>query len=218
MRIALCLLALIAGSSCVAPSSDRAPFTTIILTDSPYQSVHEVWDQRGYFIGSSWHLGEGLFVTCAHVVEGLERIYVNGEPAELLAYDRDRDVAVLRSKPTGLGFRVRGPRLGERAQARGFTGFGYEAGGYRMQTTGTISSLNYAGTTGYDGGIHPGMSGCPVIAEDGRVIGMVAAAPRWQYGVNPTMGMLSTIESLSIILRDISLDSPAIPIPQSSSL
>lgn len=141
-------------------------------------------------MGSGWSVGNGVFVTNAHVVAGQSdtRIETNDHqmsPATVIAYNPRNDIAVLR---TGLSL----PGLSVLPRAR--RGAAAAVIGYPGDGPLTISSARagdtraVSGTDAYGGGpvdrsmltirgrVRHGNSGGPVVDRRGRVIGTVFAA------------------------------------------
>ncbi len=131
---------------------------------------------------------QGHIVTNAHVVAGAEQIYVyfsddTAVEAEVLGYDQDADLAVLRVnapdallQPLELGSSAN-LQVGQVALAIG-NPYGYE----RTLTVGHISALgrvlrqasnfSVADVIQTDAAINPGNSGGPLLDLNGRVIGV----------------------------------------------
>lgn len=139
--------------------------------------------------GSGWAAGNGLIVTNAHVVAGERSTEVDTPDgrtldARTVAYDPDRDVAVLRVDGLGeTALTVRAAVDGDRGVVLGHPGGGpltaspfqvarqVKAVGsdvYDRHTT-TRSVLFLASS------LHQGDSGAPLIGLDGKVVGMAFA-------------------------------------------
>lgn len=144
--------------------------------------------------GSGFHVGGGLVVTAAHVVEGKDLLDVRLADDRVLRgrvvfWDSVNDVAVLRltrRAPMALSaasVACRAPVHGEIVEARG-NPYSDEF----VSTWGRVSGRERGGVVGLrkvvplDANILPGYSGGPVFAYDGRVIGIVAAVSLHQGG------------------------------------
>lgn len=180
-----------------------------------WSAIFQVRNDMG-FVGSCWHAGNGLFVTAAHVPADETALYVDGRRADLIGFDPISDVAVLRvSNFSGPKLTLGTPAIGIRARARGYS----PSGGLPVQTTGTISAMDMGGGfIGFDGGIQPGMSGCPVLGDRGEVLGTVSAAHGWnEYSAfsppNSIMGRLCDPKKIGTMLAHLSPDSPAMSLP-----
>lgn len=183
-----------------------------------WQSILRVGNAYDPFVGSCWAIAPGLFATAAHVPAGEDALTVDGCPAELVHFDGPNDFAILRCRdrmsvpPLALNIQ---PLVGIRARARGYT----NGGGRPVQTTGTISCVAWNdGFVGYDGGIQPGMSGSPVLDDEGRVLGIVSSAFAWHElnpwsAPNPTMGRLVDPSKIVSALVMVPLDAPAMTLP-----
>jgi S1-C subfamily serine protease len=148
--------------------------------------------------GSGFVAGQGLVVTNAHVVAGIDRVVVEDRagrhPATPVLYDPDLDVAVLRTsglagpalpletatvnRGTGgavLGYPGGGPfRAGPAAVRRAFVAVGRDIYG-RRPVPRSVYELEAL--------VRPGNSGGPVVLPDGRVIGVVFSRSLSQAGV-----------------------------------
>lgn len=136
--------------------------------------------------------GEGYLATCYHVIEGARRVRIRGvngdfdHPvmAEIIATDRDNDLAILKitdNSFTGLGnlpYRIKtsGSEVGEEVFTLGYP-LRSVMGDEIKLTNGVISACS-----GYQGDmasyqlsatVQSGNSGCPVFNANGEVIGVV---------------------------------------------
>jgi len=144
--------------------------------------------------GSGFLVAPDLVATAAHVVDGAHAIVLRrddgtGVEGRVVGMDTVHDVALVRAD-RGLDghvfrFATATPRLGADVAA-----FGYPHSGplvpLRRTVTGVDQSLDVSGTAGaagpdsvvrdlirFDGGFEAGDSGGPVLAADGRVVGLV---------------------------------------------
>lgn len=188
------------------------------ITDDGWRSILRVGNAYDPFVGTCWAIAPGLFATAAHVPADEQALMIAGCPADLIYFDGPNDLAILRCPglasvpPLALNT---GPTVGIRARARGYT----NGGGRQVQTTGTISCVAWSdGFVGYDGGIQPGMSGSPVLDDEGRVLGIVSSAFSWHESnpwsaPNPTMGRLVDPSKILTVLARLSPDAPALALP-----
>lgn len=187
------------------------------VEDNGWQSIFRVGNDYDPFVGSCWAVAPGLFATAAHVPEGEKSLRINGCEADLIYFDKGNDIAVLRCPsvvvpPLAMNTQ---PVVGIRARARGYT----NGGGRPVQTSGSVSCVAWTdGFVGYDGGIQPGMSGSPVLDDEGRVLGVVSSVYSWHElstfsPPNPTMGRLVPASVVMQVLATLSPDAPAIPLP-----
>lgn len=216
----LAIASILALAGCVSPRP-------VVLPDGPgysqveadgWRSILRVGNAYDPFLGTCWAVAPGLFATAAHVPAGESALTIAGHTAELILFDGPNDIAVLRClaladvPPLVLNT---DPAIGIRARARGYT----NGGGRPVQTTGTISCVAWTdGFVGYDGGIQPGMSGSPVLDDEGRVLGIVSSAFAWHElspfsAPNPTMGRLCDPKKIGMILATISPERPAMALP-----
>ena len=139
--------------------------------------------------GSSWHIGNGYFVTNAHVISGAKsiKLLVNGKKlaASAISVDEKLDLAILKIEG---GFEnlnsiplASGVSSGESVFA-----IGYPLGSL-LGTEPKISDGIVGALTGIGGDptvmtvttpIQPGNSGGPVLNEYGEVVGVIAAKLR----------------------------------------
>lgn len=139
--------------------------------------------------GTGWVLSPGRIVTNAHVVAGASRLRVEGDgqivPAEVVLYDPERDLAVLRVDDFDAPALQLGTELG-----RGDTAVvpGYPLDGpYTVVSARVRSVLDARGLDIYSAEqvvreiyslnttVRPGNSGGPLLDTDGRVVGVVFA-------------------------------------------
>lgn len=142
------------------------------------------------FMGTGFHVGDGLIVTAAHVVNAEQTITANGFTAIVLCVDLNTDVAVLEVRGYhGRTHTLADPSMGEPASYCGYVGAMTE--GYPIMTRGIVTSLDLVGMIGYDGGLQPGMSGGPLFNARGEVIGLASGVMPWHFvpgsAPNPTM-------------------------------
>lgn len=187
------------------------------VEDNGWQSIFRVGNDYDPFVGSCWAVAPGLFATAAHVPEGENALTINGCHADLIYFDKVNDIAILRCRAVNapaLALNTQ-PVVGIRARARGYT----NGGGRPVQTSGSVSCVAWTdGFVGYDGGIQPGMSGSPVLDDEGRVLGIVSSVYSWHElspwsPPNPTMGRLVPASVVMQAPATLSPDAPAIPLP-----
>jgi hypothetical protein len=147
-----------------------------------WDGIEPIYSARG-FIGSGFHVGDSLIVTADHVIDGETNITVNGVTAEIVMRSPSYDIAVLRVPGyTGRAYSLADAKLGEPAFYRAYTS-SYAVKGEQVidqvVTAGRISSLNLGGVIGYDGGLHPGMSGGPIFNAHGEVVAMGGSCMAW---------------------------------------
>lgn len=128
---------------------------------------------------------DGYIVTCAHVVEEATNIEVvvgaQTYPAQIMAYDREHDLAVVRinavNLPTVSLANSDAVQLGQEVRAVGFP-LSNVLGESVKITRGTIAGVvNTSGRKLFqvDASINPGNSGGPLVNELGQVVGVASA-------------------------------------------
>ena len=138
--------------------------------------------------GTAFSIGDALLLTALHVVAAANSVTVQfpGQaaiPADVVAIDTDRDVAVLhlaqapQTVPAALPLgSSAGVQLGEPVTVLGYPLASPEHPQVTV-TQGIVSALNVESRfLQIDAPINPGNSGGPVLAADGRVIGIVDAS------------------------------------------
>ena len=144
-------------------------------------SVFQVVTATG--LGTAFYIGDGEFVTAAHVIDGAGRRSVRlhnaGKQLEatVKAADFEADIAVLSAPGAGIDplrlASVRGLSVGHRLGAVGYPV--YETPSASL-VTGVLSRVEDDETLGTlvqtDAAINPGNSGGPLIDECGNVLGM----------------------------------------------
>lgn len=129
--------------------------------------------------------GNGDVLTNNHVVSECNKVSVahdgNRHEAEVVAHERDADLAVVASSLKGgrsAEFRSQAPELGENVVVAGFPLKGLLSSGVQV-TVGTVSALagiaNDARVLQLTAPVQPGNSGGPALDESGRVIGVIVA-------------------------------------------
>lgn len=182
------------GTEPVPPSNVRMPelgeLETAVKADAA--SVVKVEGQGcgGIVEGSGFVVANGVVVTNAHVVAGIDKPYVvdsNGtRPAVAIGFNPNLDLAVLRtSKLAGKPLQLNPAEAatGAPAAVLGYPG----GGGFSAKAAAVLDTFTAKGRNIYDSGdvrreiyevqadIIPGNSGGPLIAKDGSVIGVVFA-------------------------------------------
>lgn len=165
--------------------------------------------------GSGWVEAQGVVVTNAHVVAGSSSVQVIGQDARaytatVVAFDPDRDVAVLRVPNLQAPVLRTGPALaaGDPAVVAGFPGGGpYTLGSARVR-----GALTASGTDIYQHNtvvrevyslratVRPGDSGGPLFDDQGEVAGMVFARSATDAGT----GYALTLDEIRPVLASVS--------------
>lgn len=182
------------GSEPTPPANVQLPnlgdLQTVVQADAA--SVVKVEGQGcgGIVEGSGFVVDNGMIATNAHVVAGIKRPYVidsNGtRTAVAVWFDPNLDLAVLRT--TKLAGQPLQLDTAEAAQGTAGAVLGYPGGGsFSAKPAAVLDSFTASGRNIYDQGsvlrrvyelradVIPGNSGGPLIAKDGRVIGLVFA-------------------------------------------
>ena len=128
---------------------------------------------------------DGYVVTCAHVVEGSTKLEVvlgtQAYPAQVVAFDKERDLAVVRIVATNLPTvslaNSDAVQLAEEVRAVGYPLSNLLGESVKI-TRGTIAGVvNTSGRKLFqvDASINPGNSGGPLVNEMGQVVGVASA-------------------------------------------
>lgn len=129
--------------------------------------------------GSGFVQSDGIVVTANHVANQGHLVVKKGattHPATIVSQDPIHDVAVLSCKVTGHAS-VRRPKIGEHVRIVGFI-FDTARFPIKIQADGKViggPGVCDGGALCYviEGAAGPGMSGCPVIGDDGKVVGII---------------------------------------------
>ena len=169
--------------------------------------------------GTAFHIGDGVFITAAHVVEGVTEVDLESDwvatPATVEAVDVAADVALLHAEPQAVGdlaalnWATEAPTLGTRVIAAGYP---VDVIGTAAVTSGIISRLYADGGIDLiqvDASINPGNSGGPLFDECGDVLGVVVA----KWGDIEVEGVGFAVSEASV---RTALDTTAVP-PQVNS-
>lgn len=134
--------------------------------------------------GTGFVITEGYWITNYHVVDGLESVEVvfggRSYPAEVIDYDTNLDLALLKAPTTGLKpFKIGQAKIGQNIYALGYPLTNFLGTSLRM-TSGIVSSLHGLGgeekNIQISAPIQPGNSGGPIVAEDDWALSGVAVA------------------------------------------
>ena len=164
-------------------------------------------------VGSGWVAAGGYVVTNAHVVAGASSVTLSvdgtgpGRRAAVVAFDPERDVAVLATRDLGAPALREGKDLARGADAvvAGFPGDrGLWVGAARVRGVLEATGADIYGQPGADrtiyslrADIRKGASGGPVLDERGRVVGMVFATSL----DDATTGYALTLEEIDPVLE-----------------
>jgi len=148
---------------------------------------HDADRSRSGATGTSFAVSHNHVLTCAHVIEDMQEIYISSFEgryrAEPVVIDRRNDIALLRVldaprlQPVAFkdGF---GCELGESVVALGFPLSGLAGGGVQV-TQGGVSGLfglhNDSSLLQFTAPIQPGSSGSPLFDFTGAVVGLVTS-------------------------------------------
>ncbi|MFN3266557.1 MAG: S1C family serine protease [Deinococcales bacterium] len=144
-------------------------------------------------VGSAFHIGDGYFVTAAHVLDGGSKIYLdnrartvqhleNTEIATLVGKVDELDLALLRGQP--LPTRLEWASIPSVVGTRCFAVGNPFARAPRSVTVGSISGLDrvqvtpkgaLAGLLQFDAAVNPGNSGGALLNSAGEVLGVVSS-------------------------------------------
>lgn len=196
MRIAVILLC-VGLSACTAygPRPRTTPTTPTIsatITERDQWSGIPSLYGNGRFIGSSVRIGENQLLTAKHVIEGRDDLQLfDGTPVEVVYVHPVADLALLYAADlAGPVYMLATAVRGEPVVAKGYIGYGATP----IATHGHVSAVLPRKAI-YDGGIHPGMSGGPLLNSADEVVGICAHAIAWANAhpesVNPIMGFFT---------------------------
>jgi S1-C subfamily serine protease len=149
----------------------------------------EAYDGSGFLVDAN-----GLIVTNNHVVESSKYLAVQFDqkrkvPAQLVAVNRDKDVAILWVNPKAFPDSVVAPIISVDANSALAVGqqvftIGNPLGREKVLTTGVISKVDKEAITS-DININPGNSGGPLFTMGGQVVGITTAGLRRLASIVP---------------------------------
>lgn len=169
-----------------------------------YASVVKVRTNTGH--GSGVHIGDGKFLTAAHVTDGAKELHIRTpdgkeRDAELLWSSPAYDVSLLQIKDGRDTFKTteiscRAPRIWEEIFA-----LGNPQAIEFVQTRGVVIGLarkqsHWASVIVVDVPMYPGMSGGPVTDKQGRLIGLTVGGYH-----NPPMNLAVDTLTICNLLR-----------------
>ena len=189
----LCLVILIGVilAGCMVAPPMSGVLRDAVTVENAFSGVRCIVSDTGHGTGFIVRVDKkGVYLATASHVANMPNPRVKGHPLTVIRVHEHYDLAVVRHSRYG-GFdkiyTFQRPRLADRAYLLGFTWKGTA----RMQTRGIVSSLDFASHITYDGGVHPGMSGGPLVDERGQVLGMIIGAPYMKHRpmANPTVAI-----------------------------
>jgi S1-C subfamily serine protease len=154
--------------------------------------------------GSGFYVGRTLVATAAHVVAGAHGIEANGAPAQVVAFDHEHDVALLRTRARRAALALVAPRAGDPVAILGYPLNGpFDARPGRVGATADVLvERTLREVTAISGLVRHGNSGGPIVNPRGEVEGLVFAArirASGGYAVPP-----SAIRALHVSARPVS--------------
>lgn len=180
----LALAAVVFGGVAIAtPSASPQPAPIEYVTEA---SVVYVDTDKGH--GSGVHIGDGYILTAGHVADGIKTIQIKTaggkfQPADVLWLNKEYDIALLRTKPDGIGaatLACRYAHAGEDIRAIG-NPLTLEFVSSYGRVSGDVRSLGpWKAVLLTDITTIPGQSGGPVFDEGGALVGItvgVVSAP-----------------------------------------
>lgn len=167
------------ATSSLTPTLEACSFAT--ATPQIFASVVQVVTDTGS--GTAFAIGNGEFLTAAHVIDGARelslRTSASEASAEVIGAESDTDIAILRSDIAGVD-PVEFGRLAELAAGQGLAVAGYPAfvEDEPSVVSGLLSKIVEDPQLGFgtfiqtDAAVNPGNSGGPMFNECGEVVGM----------------------------------------------
>ena len=170
--IALFLIAGLLVVSCGGPIAE-----VIVVEPFSYGGIVSIkaFDSggSGFVIGDE---GESyLVVTAAHVVDMDIVVSVDGTDGEVVAIDYETDIAIIRVPKIDQNWKVWSLADAEIEDKCRVAGFVYVNGFDKplfVVYWGRVTSVDWTGMVSFNGGAFPGVSGGPLINENGEVLGI----------------------------------------------
>jgi S1-C subfamily serine protease len=128
--------------------------------------------------GTGFYVGRTLVATAAHVVAGAHGTEVNGAPAQVVAFDRRHDVALLRTRVRRAALALTSAHAGDSVAILGYPENGpFDARPGRVGATADVLvGRTLREVTAISGLVRHGNSGGPIVNVRGEVEGLVFAA------------------------------------------
>ena len=176
----------------------------------------EVSGCENRWVGTGFAVSPRQIVTAAHVADGAVSVGVQGDDlvttAELIALDKDADVALLRSGaplPTSLPLSTTHAPLGTSLALLGFPGAVADLRVTQGIVSGVDASVDYGPDEGIslrhvlatDAAINGGNSGGPAVDRSGRVIGLVTGKQMYDVNANAAEGTGFVVPSDQLLPR-----------------
>ncbi len=180
-------------------------------------------------LGSAFHIGNGVYITAAHVVEGGTKVYIDTrartvkhlegvQQAKILGVVKALDLAVLQGETiaTQVTWASTIPAIGSRCMAIGNP----FARAPRTLTVGVISGLArvqqtpngaLAGLVQFDAQVNPGNSGGALLNGNGEVLGIVSSI---LSGTGSSAGVgfaISTTQARAVVEAIVRGEKPVLP-------
>jgi uncharacterized membrane protein required for colicin V production len=157
--------------------------------------------------GSGFYVSRTLVATAAHVVAGAHEVEVDAAPADVVAFDKRHDVALLRTRSRAAALVLTSPRAGDSVAILGYPENGpFDARPGRVGATADVLvGRTLREVTAISGLVRHGNSGGPIVNTRGEAEGLVFAArigARGGYAVPP-----SAIRSLHVSTHAVSTGS-----------
>ena len=183
----------LAEAKAVAEKAVARVTTTSWATYVEDEDTGELFDACLVGTGTAFAVQPNLLLTAAHVVEDSDRIRVTFDgvttPGEVVGYDRDKDLALVRIEretPGLVALAERSARVGDEVATLGYAeglGLSYLSGNVnRVNRKTDVDGHFMTGLTEVDFAAKPGNSGGPVFDSSGDVVGIHVAGLRGDAG------------------------------------
>lgn len=182
----------------------------INLHDSTQNSLDNfgilaVTGESGMFFGSAFSIHKDLIATASHLYTPGCKLYFNDKLGELYKNDPNMDIAIFIIPNHGFKvFELADAQLMEKSYVIGY--IGYYTQKWPVVGQGYITSLNFNGMLLSSNSVQPGLSGCPILRSDYRVLGITSACLRWSedgiqsFVPNSTMSTFAPSTNIRLLL------------------
>lgn len=150
--------------------------------------------------GSATHIGDGLYVTAAHVVDGQTEITINGDPVQVMWANKEYDIALVRGSADAafMPLACITPQVGDMGIAHGNPMI-FDDITTSLTVAGDVRTIyHWKSALPMDGTMGPGMSGGAFVMG-GRLAGVNVGIVLMPVGIGASYYGISIIVPASVV-------------------